>query len=106
MTKYGTGLQINLLQNVTNVWELGTLETKKRVYTCQTDKGLGNNHVENAAVIWCTSRNSGRILKMTFNNLVTSDSSFVAKSDDENDQDVQNNCSENSAVKGDAQVEY
>ena len=40
------------------------------------------------------------------NTLVTSDSSFVAKSDDETGQDVRNNCSENSSVKGDAQVEY
>ena len=40
------------------------------------------------------------------NTLVTSDSSFVAKSDDETGQDVRNNCSENAAVKVGAQVEY
>ena len=37
--------------------------------------------------------------------LVMSDSSFVAKSEDQTDQDLENNPSENADVKVDAQVE-
>ena len=89
MTKYGTQLEINLLRTVINAWELELLKTSVQYFvTCQTDQDLGNNPSENAAVKVDAQVETPVNTQTDGSTLVMSDSSFVAKSQDQTGQDL------------------